>query len=99
MHVSRPPNTVPNPVFIAIHDLERRDRALVPVLNLAQDSIYTLGHGELAQDRIDNRYRVWRNLVGEIRPGCGLHGCVEFEGDFVAHIREPSVQSKGGATE
>src|SRR6516164_5303687 len=44
MHVSRPPNTVPNPVFIAIHDLERRDRALVPVLNLAQDSIYNLVH-------------------------------------------------------
>jgi len=72
-------------MFIAIHDFERRYRALVLVLDLAQDSIDILGHGKLAQVGIDDRYRVWRNLVGEIGPGCGLHRCVGFEGDFVAH--------------
>ena len=37
---------------------------------------------------ISDRNRVRRNLVGEIGPGSGLHGYVEFKGDFVAHIRE-----------
>ena len=58
-----PLNTVPNPVFIAIHDFKRVDRALVPVLNLAQDSINILGHGELAGGGIRDRNRVRRNLV------------------------------------
>ena len=74
-----PPNTVPNPVFIAIHDFERGDRALVPVLNFAQDSINILGHGELAEGGIGDRYRARRNLVDEIGPGRGLHGYVELK--------------------
>jgi len=64
----------------------------MPVLNLAQDSVNILGHGELAQGGIGNRYRLWRNPVGELGPGCGLHGCVGFKGDFVAHIRELSAE-------
>ena len=87
-----PPITIPNPVFIAIHDFERGYRALVPVLNRAQDSINILGHGERAEVGIDDRYRVWRNLVGKIGSVRGLHGYVEFEGDFVAQIRELSAE-------
>jgi hypothetical protein len=34
----------------------------------------------------------WRNLVGEIGPGCGVHRSVGFEGDFVADIRELSAE-------
>ena len=71
MHVSRPPNTVPNPVFIAISDFERRYRALVPVLNFAQDSINILGYGELAVG-IGDRNRGRRNRVGEFGFGCDL---------------------------
>ena len=69
MHVAVPPNAVPNPVFIPIHDFKRGDRALVPVLNLAQDSINILGHGELAEGGIGDRNRLWPNLIGEIGPG------------------------------
>jgi len=64
----------------------------MPVLNLAQDSVNILGHGELAQGGIGDRYRLWRNPIGEIGPGCGLHGCVGFKGDFVAHVRELSAE-------
>jgi hypothetical protein len=39
---------LPNTVFITIYDFEPGDRALAPVLNLAQDGINVLGHGELA---------------------------------------------------
>jgi hypothetical protein len=56
-------------VFIAIHDFERDDRALVPVLNLAQHSINILGQGELAEGGIGDRNRARRNLVGENQPG------------------------------
>src|SRR5262249_42725893 len=93
-----PPNTVPHPVFIAIHDFERGYRALVPVFNLAQDSINILGHREIAQGRIGDRYRVWRNLVGEIGPGCSPRDCVGFEGDFVPHMPEPKAEFQRGAS-
>jgi hypothetical protein len=43
MNVAVPPNTVPTPVFIAIHDFERRDRALMPVLNLALAAMGRVG--------------------------------------------------------
>jgi hypothetical protein len=39
-----PSNTVPNAALISIHDFERGDRALVPVLNLAQDCLDIIGH-------------------------------------------------------
>ena len=81
-----------------MHDFEPGNRALVPVLNLAQDSINILGDGELAEGGIDDRCRAWRNLVGEIGPSRGLHGCVGFEGDFVGHNRELSTESEPGAS-
>ena len=86
------------PRVIAIHDFERDDRALVPVLNLAQDSIDILGHGELAEGGIGDRNRPWRNFTSEIGSGCSLRDCIGFKGDFVPHIRELSAQSKGGAS-
>ena len=82
-----PPNTVPNSVFISIHYVERGDRALVPVLNLAQDGINILRHGKLAQGGIGDRYHVWRNPVGEIGSNNSLRDCVGLKGDFVPHIR------------
>ena len=42
-----PPNTVPNPVFIAILILNAAIEAWC--LNLAQDSINVLSHGELVR--------------------------------------------------
>jgi len=72
-------------MFVAIDDFERVYRALVPVLNLAQDSINILGYGELAQVGIGDRNRGRRNRVGEFGFGCDLQVWVEFEGDFVAH--------------
>ena len=30
--------------------------------------------------------------VGEIGPGCGFHGYIEVEADFVAHSRELSAE-------
>ena len=68
-------------------------------LNLAQDSINVLGHGELAEGGISDRYRVWCNLVGEIGTGRGLHLYVGFERNSVAHIRELSAESERGASD
>jgi hypothetical protein len=93
-----PPNTVSNLVFIGVHDFQRGDRALVPALNFAQDGINILGHGELAQSGIGDRYRIWCNLVGEISPSRSLHGHVGFESDFIAHIRELSGEFQQGAS-
>jgi hypothetical protein len=76
------PNTVPNPSFTATYDFECGDRAFgasAQSLNLAQDSISILGHGELAEGGIGDRYRARRNLVDEIGPGRGLHGYVELK--------------------
>jgi hypothetical protein len=84
-------------VFIAIHDFERGDRALVPVLNLAQDSVKIFGHRELAQGGIRDGNCVRHNLVGEIGPGCSLVDCVGFEGDFVPHIQGLSAEFQPGA--
>ena len=60
-----PFDTVPNAVLISIHDFERGDRALVPVLNLAQHCLNIVGHWALAQASIDNRNDAGRNLVGK----------------------------------
>jgi hypothetical protein len=38
-----PPDTVPDPVLIAIHDLERGNRALVPMLDSAQNGLDVVG--------------------------------------------------------
>jgi hypothetical protein len=69
-----------------------QERALVPVLNFAQDGINILGHGELAQSGIGDRYRIWCNLVGEISPSRSVHGHVGFEKRF--HCSYPGTKRR-----
>jgi hypothetical protein len=64
-----PPNTVPNPVFIPIHDFERGDRALVPVLDLTQDSINVLGHEGLPETKAALSFGKLRQRE-ELKPVC-----------------------------
>jgi hypothetical protein len=83
-----PSDTVPNAVLISIHDFERGDRALVPVLNLAQHCLNIVGHRAFAQAGIDNRNDDGRDLVGKISPCSDRFREVGVETDFVvAHLR------------
>jgi hypothetical protein len=53
-------------MLVPVHDLESGDRALVPVLDLAENSLDVIGYRPPAKSGIGDRNRVRRDLVGEI---------------------------------
>jgi hypothetical protein len=63
-----PSNTVPNAALISIHDFERGDRALVPVLDLSQDCLQIIGDSFFTFAGVLNLDEVMRKLSS---PGVG----------------------------
>src|SRR6516164_852425 len=77
-----PPNTVPNPVFFAIHDLNAAIEPWCQCSILRKTASISLVTESLPGGGIGDRNRVRRNLVGEIGPGRGLHS-------FITLLRRP----------
>jgi hypothetical protein len=67
-----PMNSVPNALRIAVHNIKADDRALVIMLDLAQDALNIIGQRPVPEVEIDNRNNVTRKGIGEIGVGFGL---------------------------
>src|SRR5271166_5674865 len=67
-----PMNSVPNALRIAVHNIKADDRALVIMLDLAQDALNIIGQRPVPEVEIDNRNNVTRKGISEIGVGFGL---------------------------
>lgn len=63
---SVPRNTVPDFMFITVHDLEPRDCSLVPMFDHTHNSLDIVGYLTTTFGCVDNRNRVGRNVTREI---------------------------------
>src|SRR5260370_34662366 len=67
-----PMNSVPNALRITVHNFKADDRALVIMLDLAQDALNIIGERPVPEVEIDNRNYVTRKGISEIGVGFGL---------------------------
>src|SRR5271165_1948669 len=67
-----PMNSVPNALRIAVHNIKADDRALVIMLDLAQDALNIIGQRPIPEVEIDNRNYVTRKGISEIGVGFAL---------------------------
>src|SRR5262245_12705215 len=72
---------MPKTFAVPAHDLELCDRALVPVLNLAQDRLDIFSHCPRAQPDVGDHSGA--DVVGKISSGSNLVREVGIESDFV----------------
>ena len=66
-------------MLIAAHDLERRNQSLMPVLNLAQDSLDVVRYRKLAFGGVGDRNGVRRDRICKIGFGRDLRNQLEIE--------------------
>ena len=78
-----PVNPAPKSFAVPAHDLELCDRALMPILNFAQDSLDILGHRASPQAGVDDRDRRRCDLVSKISPRSDWIRELGIETDFV----------------
>src|SRR5208337_922186 len=70
--LSVPSDPIPNSITITVHNFKADDRALVIMLDLAQDALNIIGQRPIPEVEIDNRNNVTRKGISEIGVGFGL---------------------------